>query len=163
MSDFRQAPGLRGLGSALAKLTRPVYKRRGFARADVLARWPAIVGETLAATSCPEKLSFPTGSGAGATLQVRVASGFALELQHLAPLVIERINTYYGYQAVARLKLIQGPLPRGSAAHRRLLRPLDPADEAKLAHQTAGQPDAELRAALQALGRSLRGSLERLP
>jgi hypothetical protein len=163
MSDFRQASGLRGLGSALAKLTRPVYKRRGFARADVLARWPAIVGVTLAATSCPEKLSFPTGSGAGATLQVRVASGFALELQHLAPLVVERINTYYGYQAVARLKLVQGPLPRRSEARRRILQPLDPADEAVLARQIAGQSDAELRAALQALGRSLLGSREGQP
>jgi hypothetical protein len=158
MSDFRQAPGLRGLGSALAKLTRPVYKRRGFARADVLARWSAIVGEALAATSCPEKLSFPSGSGAGATLQVRVASGFALELQHLAPLVVERINTYYGYQAVARLKLVQGPLPRRTVTRQRAVRPLDPSDEATLARQIAGQPDAEVRAALQALGRSLRGS-----
>lgn len=157
MSGFRQAQGPRGLGAALAKLTRPAYKRRGFAHADVLARWATIVGESLAATSCPEKLSFPTGAGAGATLQIRVASGFALELQHLAPVVIERINTFYGYRAVARLKLVQGPLPARPTPRLRKIRPLDQSQEEALSEQLAATGDPALRAALQTLGRAIRG------
>jgi len=158
MSEFRQAQGPRALGGTLAKLTRPAYKRRGFAQADVLARWSAIVGEALAATSCPEKLSFPTGAGGGGTLQVRVASGFALEMQHLAPLVIERINGFYGYRAVARLKLVQGALPPKRASHMRAVRPLDMIEEDRLARQLSATADPELRAALAALGRAVRGS-----
>jgi len=158
VSTFRQAQGPRGLAAALAKLTRPAYKRRGFAHADILARWTAIVGDALAATSCPEKLHFPTGASAGATLQVRVASGFALELQHLAPLVIERINTFYGYRAVNRLKLVQGPLPVRRAPRRRPIRPLDAGQEDALARQVSATADAGLRAALQGLGRAVRGA-----
>jgi hypothetical protein len=158
VSGFRQAQGPRGLGPALAKVTRPAYKRRGFAHADVLARWATIVGETLAATSCPEKLSFPTGDGSGATLQVRVASGFALELQHLAPLVIERINTFYGYRAVARLRLVQGPLPARRTPRPRKIRPLDQSQEDALSKQLAATDDPALRAALEALGRAIRGA-----
>lgn len=161
MSNFRQAQGPRGLGSALAKLTRPAYKRRGFAHADILARWTAIVGDALAATSCPEKLNFPTGANAGATLQIRVASGFALELQHLAPLVIERVNTFYGYRAVNRLKLVQGPLPPRKTPRERKIRPLDAGQEDALSRQVSATPDADLRAALQALGRAVRGAAPR--
>ena len=59
-------PGTRGprrLGAALSKATRATFRRRGFAHAGVLSRWPEIVGEELATMSCPEKLSFPPGRG----------------------------------------------------------------------------------------------------
>ncbi len=158
MSSFRQAQGPRGLGPALAKLTRPAYKRRGFAHGDVLARWAVIVGETLAATSCPERLSFPTGAGAGATLQIRVASGFALELQHLTPLVMERINTFYGYRAVTRLKLVQGPLPARQKTRSRDIKPLAPHQEDALSQQLSTTADVALHAALRSLGRAVRGA-----
>ena len=44
-------------------------------------------------------------------LQVRVAGPLAVELQHLAPQVLERVNTYLGYRAVTQLKLSRGVLP----------------------------------------------------
>ena len=124
MSGAPSRQGPRGLAAALPKLTRAAFRRRGFAQADILTRWPAIVGDALAEHCCPEKLNFPTGSNAGATLQIRVASGFAPHLQHLAPLVIERVNAYFGYAAVTRLRLQQGPLPPRRRAAGRSQRPL---------------------------------------
>jgi hypothetical protein len=89
-----------------------------------------------------------------------VASGWALQLQHLEPLVLERINGFFGYRAVARLVLQQGPLPAlpGAAGNRRRNEaaaaplPLD----AALAEKLSTVADPELRAALEGLGRSLR-------
>ncbi|HYM31089.1 MAG TPA: DciA family protein [Candidatus Cybelea sp.] len=151
-------PSLRALAGEIAKLTRPAMKRRGFFQGDVLTRWPVIVGEELAKASCPEKLMFPTGESTGATLQVRVSGGFALEMQHLANLVVERINTFYGFRAVERLRLVQGPLPVRKRAGRRPARDLTAAEEAAIEAAVAKLDDPGLRLALHALGRQIKAA-----
>ena len=98
----------------VSKVTTPLYRKRGFAEARILSDWPVIVGERFAAVTLPEKLTFPRGNTGGGKrdglLHVRVGAPLATELQHLEPQIIERINGYFGYNAVARLKLIQGPV-----------------------------------------------------
>src|SRR5436309_144751 len=98
-------PGLRTLGGAVARLTAPVIARGGGLLARLKASWPAIVGEELGAATWPSALS-----RAGA-LKLCVASGLALEIQHRTPLLIERLNLFLGRGAVARIVLVQGPLP----------------------------------------------------
>lgn len=100
-------------------LARQTFARYGFAYAELIVQWPAVVGEALAGASRPERLRWPRASSSpdgrkqGATLVVRAAEGRALEIQHLAPRIIERINAFYGYYAVVALKIVQGPLPVG--------------------------------------------------
>lgn len=156
--DRRQA-GLRALGDSLGSVTRRAFARRGLTGADIARQWPAIVGSELAAHCRPRQLRFAKpGEAVDGRLTLRVAPGWALQLQHLEPLVLERINGFFGYRAVGRLVLQQGPLPalRGAAAPER--RPaasapaqLDGALTAKLS--TVGDP--ELRAVLERFGRSL--------
>lgn len=152
---LRPAPGLRALAPAAAKVTGPAFRRRGFMVAEILMRWPAIVGETLAQATCPERLTFPTGKADGASLKLRVAPGFGPEVQHLEPLIVERLNGYFGYRAVERLRLVQGPLPLRRQAPAPKPRPLDPAEEARLQGLLDGIADKGLREALARLGRSL--------
>ena len=67
-------------------------------------------------------IEWPRGAGARdrearpepATLVVRVESAFALEMQHLAPIVIERVNAHYGWRCIGRLVLKQGPVRRAA-------------------------------------------------
>ncbi len=160
MSDkFGQKSALayqpRSLGFSIGKAANKALRQRGFAVAEVLTRWPAIVGEQLARHSSPERLTFPTGKPDGATLRLRVAAGFAPEVQHLAPLIIERLNTFYGYRAVDRLKIIQGPIPPPAAQPERVIPPLDQEGETQLAALTQGIEDPRLRDAVARLGRSL--------
>lgn len=154
----------KALGLALNRLTRPVLKQRGAALVDILGHWDAIAGPLLAAETQPERLIYAAGAGHAATLEVAVSPAFALELQHLAPLVVEKINGYFGYRAVAGLKLKQMPIrraesPRDSAvATRRESRPLSDAEQEKLRDLLAGIEDRGLRQALESLGRSLLGA-----
>jgi hypothetical protein len=143
----------RNVGGNLVKLTRAAFRARGFAGGEVLTNWRAVVGETLADQTVPERLTFPTGRSDGATLKLRVAPGFGPEVQHLAPLIVERINTFYGYRAVARLALAHGPLPRRAAPGRPPPRALTPAESAWLGDQVSGIENKKLQAALLALGR----------
>lgn len=104
--------GLRALADTLPAITGPLLGKHGFAGSRVVADWPSIVGEALAARSLPERVTYPPGGRGPGTLSVRIASGgLALELQHLEPLIIERINTYFGRPAVARLRFVHAPLP----------------------------------------------------
>lgn len=156
----RQGHGLRALGEAVAELTRPIIGRRGFTRGALIGDWAAIVGDRLAASSLPERIAYIGKRASGGTLHLRVASGgLAMELQHFEPVLIERINAYFGYPAVARVKLIQGPLPAPAGARTSQPanppRALSPAEQDALAAQLTDIADPELREALAALGRAV--------
>jgi hypothetical protein len=100
----------RALAATLPKVTKPVLEKHGRAYAALIGEWPHIVGPTLAELSLPEKLA-ASANAMGSVLTVRVAGAAATEFQHLAPQILERINTYLGFGAVTRLKLVQAPLP----------------------------------------------------
>ena len=144
----------RPIAAMLPKVTAKAIGRRGFTQGALLNGWPAIVGADLADVSQPEKLVFPRGERIGGVLHIRVSGGVALELQHLEPLVIERINGHFGYGAVARLRLIHAPVPRAAAPRpsRRPVAAVDPGRKAMLADMLAGVEDEALRAALERLG-----------
>ena len=150
--------GPRALAATVANITRPLFSRRGFADGAIVNEWPAIVGAHFAAHSAPEKIVAASGGGAEGTLHVRIDSGsLAIELQHLEPLLIERINGYFGYRAVARLRLLQGPLPKSRKASPPAARPLEPGEEEELVRHLCTVDDPELRHALEALGRAVIG------
>ncbi|HLT77023.1 MAG TPA: DciA family protein [Ferrovibrio sp.] len=151
----------KALGLALGRLTRPVLKKRGAALADILSRWGDIAGPLLAQETQPERLIYAAGAGHGATLEIAVSPAFALEFQHLSPLIIEKVNGYFGYQAVAGLRLKQRPIQRPSESPpepRPATRPLTAEEQARLAELLRGVEDRSLRQALESLGRSLLGA-----
>lgn len=151
----RKSRGLLSVAASLPKIAAPALRRRGFAEARLITDWPAIVGEMLARETMPQKLVFPRGSRTDATLHLRVAPGFALELQHLAPQVVDRINAFFGFRAVAGLRYLQGPLPPRESP-RRIPRPsVSDAESARLESGLTEIEDEGLRAALRSLGRSV--------
>ena len=114
-STIERRSGMRALGAAVARITAPAFRRRGFAEAGILTDWPHIVGSQLASQTEPERLSFSRGTRVDGTLRIRVSGAWATELQHLAPQVIERVNSYFGYRAVDRLAILQAPLSQAEA------------------------------------------------
>ena len=154
MTETRRG-GPRALAAMLPKIARPAFGKRGFAEAGVLTDWPVIVGPVLAAETRPIKLTFPRGARAEGTLQIRVTSAFSTELQHLAPLVIERINRYFGFGAVGRLTLSQGPVISPPRKERRPRPDLGPEALERLETRVAPIEDDGLRRALAALGRNV--------
>lgn len=154
-----QSSDRRALNLRLSELTdaiaRKSFGKRGFATSEILTGWADIVGDALASLSLPEKLSFPRGKGDGGTLLVRVDGAAALEFQHLEPVLIGRINRLCGFRAVARLRLVQGPLPQTGEVSPAAPAPLAPEAAGKLEELLAATDDAALRAALDRLGRGV--------
>lgn len=148
------------LNKHFRKLTVASFERYGFAYAELLSQWEAIVGSELAAVSAPEKIRWPRrtdgeedrGQPGGGTLVIRAAEGRALELQYMAPRIIERINGYYGYGAVAKLKILQGKLSKHTKKTKADPPVLDEPTTAALQSKLETIGDDELRAALERLG-----------
>ena len=132
----RPPQGLRPLsaktiGSFVPRLTRPAFERYGFSAAALITDWATIVGADLAQFTAPERLKWPkhvdwSGEGVseaergrpGATLILAVSSGRALDVEYRGAQLIERINAYFGYRAVAAIRITQAPssLPPASAS-----------------------------------------------
>lgn len=137
----------------------PALAAQGFAGRAIVSLWPEIVGERLAARSRPLKIDWPRRRPAPgeatepATMVVRVEGAFALEMQQLGPLVIERVNTHLGWRAVGKLVLKQGPVavpvPSKPAPK------LDSTAAARIDEQVACVADEGLREALARLGRAV--------
>jgi hypothetical protein len=148
-----QRQGWRALAESVAPLTASLAGKSGFAAARLRAEWPEIAGTHLAGRSRPERIIAPRGGGrpgtGGGILVVRVVSGaFALELQHQEPLICERINAFFGWQAIARLRFLHGPVSPPSTGPSR---PPPPADPAAVDAAVTDIDDPELRAVLRAL------------
>jgi hypothetical protein len=130
--------------------------------------WPEIVGERLSAFTQPLKIEWkrksphadPEARPDPATLVIRVESAFALEMQHLAPTIIDRVNTYYGWRCIGKLVLKQGPVRRVEPK-----RPVPPvlsqADRDKVGRAVAPIEEESLKAALDRLGQAIVSSRSR--
>jgi hypothetical protein len=146
--EHERHPGFRAVGVAASRLAVPIIGKRG---GGILVRlkseWAAIIGPDWA------NVTWPSALGRDGVLKLRTASGAALEAQHRAPLLIERINGYFGRPAITRLVLVQAPLPVRGKAGRMKPAGLTPGEESALDLRLAEIADPELRAALGALGR----------
>lgn len=146
--DRRFFGGPRALGALLPRLTRPAFKRRSPAGAALMADWQAVVGPALAAVTSPKRL----GNG---TLVIACAGPVAMELTHLAPQLIGRINAHLGQTAVERLRFVQqasGPAGPPPAVPRRA----EPAAlPPRVREAMAAVPEGELREALEKLAQGV--------
>ncbi len=149
--------GLSHLGQSINRITNPAMRRRGFAEAAIVTRWQEIVGRPLSDHSRPFRVVFPRGQRLDGTLHLTVTGAFAPEVQHLAPQIVERINSYFGYGAVKRLELHHGRVdarPHASAKGKDGAEAPAAAPDAALSATIAKVENPDLRAALDRLART---------
>ena len=155
----------RPLAEFLDVCLSPSLAAQGFATSDIIMAWPEIVGDRLAAFSQPLKIEWkrksphadPAARPDPATLVVRVEGAFALEMQHMAPVVIERVNAYYGWRCIGKLVLKQGPVRR--LEKKKQASPvLGPEERKRLDGLLAPIEEDALKAALDRLGQAVVGS-----
>jgi hypothetical protein len=149
--------GARPLADLVAAPIAEALQKAGFAATEVVTRWDEIVGDDLARRCAPVKIAWPRRMQGVAepepgTLHVRVEAPFALEVQHLAPVIIERVNTFFGWRCVAAMRLTQVPMTpkRRTAAQTR-----GPADERRLEAALKGFEDENLRRVIERFGRAV--------
>ena len=146
------------LSVLLSDVFSDAYAKQGFAARELVTRWAEIIGSDLSAHCEPLKIQWPRPVEGQpqepATLVLRVEGPMALEIQHASDVILERVNRFFGWSAVGRLALRQGPLsrkprPRPSPAP-------DPRQVEQIAQTLTTVEDEALRTALARLGASIK-------
>src|SRR5919199_5236963 len=102
----------RSAGELVGAAGDPSFRRFGFVQGSIVSRWPEIVGERYARVSSPESIRFPAGKKSGGVLTLLVEGAHAPLIQHLAPMIIERVNRFFGHPAINRIVFRQGKAAR---------------------------------------------------
>jgi hypothetical protein len=146
------------LSVLLSDVFSDAYARQGFAARELVTRWTEIAGSEIAAHCEPLKMQWPRPVEGQpqepATLVLRVEGPMALEIQHSSGVILERVNRFFGWSAVGRLALRQGPLSRrqrATSAHGPDARMVE-----EVERTLSSVEDDELRAALARLGASIK-------
>ena len=145
----------RAIADLMPEIGRTAFRRFGFVQSSVVTRWPEIVGERHARVCAPEAIRFPHGEKSDGILDLVVVAAHAPMIQHVIPEIIERVNRFFGYNAVARVKMRQGAV-KPPAADKAVtappsLKPI-PFELGESLHDIG---DGELRTVLESLARSL--------
>lgn len=106
----RRTGDLQNMSNFLAPFTKKMLGKKAFAEADVICNWKEIVGEETAAYSTPVRIDFRKGERTNGVLVIETCGGaFALELQLKTKIMLDKVNTFFGYQAVEKIKILQNP------------------------------------------------------
>jgi hypothetical protein len=156
MDKPRRSPA-RPLSDLLRKTLNEAFAKQGFASTELVTRWTEIVGVEIAAHSQPEKIQWarPVGEDLPepGALVLRVEGPTAVEIQHLSRVILDRVNRFFGWQAVGTLRLRQAPLAKRTPAKRPVA---DPAEAARIAGTLPQITDDDLRGALARLGAAVK-------
>jgi hypothetical protein len=145
----------RAAGELVGEVGGQSFRRFGFVQSSIVSRWGEIVGERYAKVSSPESIKFPTGRKGGGALTLLVDGAHAPLIQHLTPMIIDRVNRFFGYAAVDRVIFRQGRPP---APAPRIARPqLRPVPK-ELGEGLREIADPELRACLESLAAQIAAS-----
>ena len=144
---------LKAISAETERITSPIRKKRGLTEVAIISDWPKIIGNRLAQECLPLRISPGAGANNG-TLYIQVSGVLALELQHMQTQVIERINGYFGYQAISRVILQQAPVINGKPK-KKIKKALTKEDTAALDLLLDGVTDNSLRKALRDLGQGI--------
>jgi len=137
------------------QIGRAAFRRFGFVQASVVTRWPEIVGERHAQVCMPESIRFPPGEKSEGVMQLVVLPAHAPLIQHFIPEIVERVNRFFGYKAVSRVKLRQGVVQPARAEGTRTAPPSLKPIPMELGESLRDIGDPELRAVLESLARSV--------
>src|SRR3954469_11841341 len=146
------------LSVLLSDVFSDAYAKQGFAARELVTRWAEIAGADIARFSEPLKIQWPRPVEGQpqepATLILRVEGPMALEIQHSSDAILQRVNRFFGWNAVGKIALRQAPLSRPTT--RRMPRPVDPKVVERVAESLPGVEDEALRLALARLGAAIK-------
>jgi hypothetical protein len=153
--DSARSCRARAAGELVGDIGGQSFRRFGFIQSSIVSRWSEIVGERYAKVSCPESIKFPAGRKAGGVLTLLVDGAHAPLVQHLTPMIVERVNRFFGHAAINRIVFRQGRPPAPAERPKRPeLRPV-PKELGEGLREIA---DPELRQCLESLAAQIAAS-----
>jgi hypothetical protein len=152
--ERKRGGSAKAISDLMPQIGRTAFRRFGFVQSSVVSRWPEIVGSVHAKVTSPQAIRFPPGEKSEGILELVVVPAHAPLIQHVIPEIIERVNRFFGYKAIARVKLRQGavkpPEIKTQAKAPPSLKPIP----MELGESLRDIGDPELRTVLESLART---------
>ncbi|MBB44198.1 MAG: hypothetical protein CMM44_10600 [Rhodospirillaceae bacterium] len=157
IKSARTNRGLLAIGKFAIQTAGPALQKRGFHRSEIISHWEEIVTPVFAIHTSPEKLVFPRDRRTGGTLTIQTPAPLALEIQHSEQLLLERVNTFFGYRAVDKIILKHSTFMDAKKENKRTRRiTIDRTSIHSIESQTEDIHSKALRKALRSLGKSIK-------
>jgi len=149
--------GPRSVADIIGGVMEPVLARRTGMTLDLIKAWPTLVNEEFAKTTRPEKIDWPRRAHEDdpfepATLVVACESASALFFQHELPPILERVNVFFGFQAIKRIRIVQKPVMKAAKNKNAKTKSLSKEEQVRLETLLENIDDPELRQILENLG-----------
>ena len=140
----------------------PVLRKRAGMSIGLVQSWDEIAGPALSRHTLPEKIAWPRRMNEDdpfqpATLVIACEGFAALRVQHETGEIIGKVNSFLGFNAIGRIKIVQKPVRVERPPEKPKPRPLSANEAAKLARVVGGVEDEGLRSSLERLGRTVIG------
>jgi hypothetical protein len=146
----------RTLADAVDKVARHSAGKDWGLYANLLGHWAEIVGTDYARITTPVKISFPyqpnEAQRKNGVLTIRLPKGLAMEFSFKADLIRQRVNTYFGYEAFARLALDAACMPLPAVKNEKKA---DPEALKEIKEKASAVASDEVREALEKFGEAL--------
>ena len=110
---YKTIQGLRSFKNTLPKDVKKIISKKGHIYAETLDNWRAIVGDDLFKICFPK--SFKHSNRLGSSyLSIMVKRGHEVDLEYSKKSILDKLNSYLGYNAVEKLKFIsfEGEVPQ---------------------------------------------------
>lgn len=94
---------MKRIGHISQSLLAPLMRR--YPHWHLMVQWPSIVGSQLAPLTWPEKIL--DNPHTGGILYIQVDENHALDVWANSCVILERVNQFFGFQAVKQIRLHQ--------------------------------------------------------
>ena len=147
----------RSVSDILTSVLEPILARRAGMTLALIETWPEIAGEEFRNTTRPEKINWPRKVNEDdpfkpAALIVACEPSAALFFQHETGVVVERVNVFFGFEAISQIRIVQKQVKPDNDLHTSEHRPLSEVDKSRLKELLKEIEDPELRKTLEKLG-----------
>jgi hypothetical protein len=153
--------GVRQISEVANRLVDPVLAKRAGISTALLGSWPDIAGADFANCTRPEKILWERRASQveddayrPGSLVIACEGARALFLSHVEAELIQRINSFFGFPAICKIRIVQKPVSP-PPSQRPKLRALDAQENRKLEALVTGVENDKLREALKRLGKAV--------
>jgi hypothetical protein len=111
--NIKRSQQSKSISALVTELAKPLFQKKNVQIMRLLLEWPNIVGKEYSQNSTPEKIFFNNTNGhrGNGVLTLKINERYAFEYQHLTPVIIERVNQFFGFKAIERVILKKSPAP----------------------------------------------------
>lgn len=159
---MKKPRGASPVGDLVSRVVDPALRKKTGLSISLVENWSEIAGSEVAGRTRPLKIQWPARTDIEdefkpGTLILACDQSVILKVQYQTSELISKLNGFFGYSAVDRIKIVQRPVTEWREHKNPVKNPPTPEETAWVGEKTQNIDDLELRKSLERLGRSIIG------